>query len=485
MKKLFRWMLCAGLMAALLCVPAFAAQSDAPERQGDFYVLVNGSYVTFSDAVPQIRDNRSCLPFVAVFEQLGFPADGMTWDKATKTVTAAKDGQTIALTIGQPSITLTAADGTSRVIETDAAPYVDGATDRTYVPFGLVASALGYQVGWDPSARAVIIDDIDAILAANTATYERMDQYMAYSRSFNQGDQKASGEYAMDLDMAMAAEGMDMAMQFSLDGGYEMLMTDSSAFQFDTDMDLDWAVTLNGADATELLTGTGEGPQMPERIDMEMRGDLAEGLVYLQSAALSQVMGQNADTWYKLDLAGMYSQMGIDYGELMKLALDASGDMGFEEYLDACLRAMAPTSVDATASDVLAVLNAICADSAFRQSGSDYVNDTFLAEEGVTASFTLYTKDGKVNGCGLTMSAALDGLGQMEIAYDLRDKEMQMTMGMAMDAAELGEDVSLELTMTMDGTYQASTAKPETAPPANAAVADLSELMGISPLAAA
>ena len=121
MKHLLRCMLCAVLAAGLMCVPAFAAQESAPERQGDFYVLVNGEYATFTDAVPQIRNNRSCLPFVAVFEQLGFPSDGMSWDQSTKTVTAVKDGLTLSLTIGQPVITLTDGEG-RREITADTAP---------------------------------------------------------------------------------------------------------------------------------------------------------------------------------------------------------------------------------------------------------------------------------------------------------------------------------------------------------------------------
>ena len=68
MKKLFRTMLCAAVAAAALCVSAFAADT-VPAKQGDFYVEVNGQYVTFADAVPQLKDGRSFLPFVAVFDQ--------------------------------------------------------------------------------------------------------------------------------------------------------------------------------------------------------------------------------------------------------------------------------------------------------------------------------------------------------------------------------------------------------------------------------
>ena len=50
MKKLFRSLLCGAVLALSLSVSAFAAESDLlispaptalPEKQGDFYVLVN------------------------------------------------------------------------------------------------------------------------------------------------------------------------------------------------------------------------------------------------------------------------------------------------------------------------------------------------------------------------------------------------------------------------------------------------------------
>ena len=90
MKNVCRTALCAAVMTAAVCVPTFAVKADAPvpAKQGDFYVLANEQYVTFTDAVPQIRNSRSCLPFVAVFQQLGFSESDMTWDAATRTVTA-------------------------------------------------------------------------------------------------------------------------------------------------------------------------------------------------------------------------------------------------------------------------------------------------------------------------------------------------------------------------------------------------------------
>lgn len=153
---------------------------------------------------------------------------------------------------------------------------MDPATDRTYVPVGLIADALGYNVGWDGSNGTVILDDVDAILAANTETYELMDKYLDYSRTFAQKNQKVGGEYAMDISVSTSDGEQDMDIQFLADGDYDMITAGSTAFQFDTQMVLDYAASLNGVDATELLDSTGELP-FPLTIDFAMRGDMEQG----------------------------------------------------------------------------------------------------------------------------------------------------------------------------------------------------------------
>ena len=284
MKKLFRALLCTALLTLAISAPAFAAGPDVLQttpntvstRQGDFYVLLNGEPLTFSEAVPQLRNDRSFLPFAATFEALGYT--GITWDGSTGTVTASGDGQRISLTIGEPSITLfteEAPDGQD--IPMDVAPYVDPATDRTYVPVGLIADALGFHVGWDGSNGTVILDDVDAILAANTETYELMDKYLDYSRTFAQKNQKIGGGYAMDFSVAASDGEQDLDIQFLAGGDYDMITAGASAFQFDTQMVLDYTAALNGVDATELIDSTGELP-FPLTVDFAMRGDMEQGL---------------------------------------------------------------------------------------------------------------------------------------------------------------------------------------------------------------
>ncbi len=470
MKKLIRAALCAAL-TALLTVPVLAADRTPPARQGDFNVLVNGKYVTFTDAVPQIKDARSCLPFVAVFEQLGFAEEDMKWDNASKTVTAVKGEDTIALTIGKKTITLN-----GKTIAADVAPYIDTATNRTYVPFGLVADALGYSVGWDAQEKTVIIDDVDAILAANDAEYTLIDQYLEYQRSFYEKNQKVTGSYSFGFDMDLNIAGERNKVNMDMDGKYDMLMSsNATAFQFNTDMTLNASAEENGT----ALSQEELGAEFPMDVDMEMRGDLEDGEVYFQSAALAKLMEQPdmASAWYKLDMEALFDDAseltGMDYATLMELSM-ASLDKDFEEILPTILKGLPLSSADMTVSDALELYNAMVADSAFRKSGSSYVNTMKVPGlDGGSMTLTLTTGRGKVNGCALEMSMDIPEAGSIKLDYDLKGKEMTMSMdfGLKMDQS------SMNMTMEMDGTYADTKDSPTVQPPKSAVIVDMNQMM--------
>lgn len=475
MKKLFRAMLSAALLAVAVSIPAFAADRQAPQKQGDFSVLVNGEYVSFTDATPKIRDSRSCLPFVAVFEQLGFAEKDMTWDASTSTITATKGDTTVVLTIGKNQITLTKA-GQTTVIDADVAPYIDSSLSRTYVPFGLVADALGYKVGWDAQQKTVIIDDVDSILAANTATYTVMDKYMAYSKSFYEKNQNVTGTYAMDLT---TNDGQDGSFAFGLDGTYDMLTSGATAFQFETDMNMD----ITSTDMEQALPAEAQA-MFPMAIDFDMRGDLSNGIFYFQSEAMANLIGQPdlANAWYKLDLASMFDQMddvmGMNYASLMELSLN-SMNMSFDESLSSMLRLMPLTSVDLTTADYLAQLNTLLADSSFRQSGSTYTST--LDQDGTVMTFTLYTSSSKVTGYAVQMTANDPTYGAVKMTAAMKDSKLDVSMTMNMSIpADTGSTASMTLDLTMDGTYKITTEQPATQPPADAVIIDLSQMMGMA-----
>ncbi len=456
MKKILRPILCGGVLAALLCTPSLAAE------QGDFSLLVNGEPVTFTDAAPVLKDGRSFLPMAATFEALGFPAEDMTWDSDTQTAAASKDGTTISLTIGKKAIQVTQAGAAAGVsIETDAAPYIDAATSRTYIPVGLVADALGYRVAWDGETSTVIIDDVDAILAENTETYERMDQYLDYARKYSQGNYQVEGSYLL----TSAPDEMESGAEIinTIGGDYNLISSQTA-------MQLDLGISIGGTIMGAPISSTD--------MNLDMRADLDTGLLYLyfQSEDLNWLLSnveingeksdfQIPDQWYSLDMKAVYDEAygpGF-YEELIALST-ASQEASFAQTLEELLKSdtLILTST-ATTSDYLEALNQLLGDSHFQKSGSTYTST--LEQDGVTILFHLYTSGGQVNGYGMEMTAS-ETIG------------MEMTMTMEMK----GDDMSLLLemagmTMEMDGTYRPSSTAPETEPPAGATVVDLWELL--------
>lgn len=480
MKKILRPILCGGVLAALLCTPSLAAE------QGDFSLLVNGEPVTFTDAAPVLKDGRSFLPAVTTFQALGFAQEDIVWDGETQTVTASKDGAAISLTVGDsavtwtgPSWSQTSEDGTSGsaggsggIAYLDTAPYIDPATNRTYIPVGLVADILGCRVAWDGETSTVIIDDVDAILAENTETYELMDQYLDYARKYSQGNYQVEGSYLLT-----SAPG-------EMESGVEIIHTvggDYSLISSQTAMQLDLGVSIGGT-----IMGA---PISPTDMDLDLRADLDTGMLYLyfQSEDLEQLMNNNVqvngetiefqipDQWYSLDMKAVYDEAygpGF-YEELIALSA-VSQEAAFAQTLEELLKSdtLILTST-ATTSDYLEALNQLLGDSHFQKSGSTYTSTPIdLEEDGsrILVAFQLYTSGGKVNGYGLEMTIADTEGTALALTAEMRASKMEMLMDFQMP----GE---LSMTMEIDGAYQRTSTAPATEPPAGATVVDLMDAL--------
>ena len=480
MKKILRPILCGGVLAALLCTPSLAAE------QGDFSLLVNGEPVAFTDAAPVLKDGRSFLPVATTFQALGFAQEDIVWNGETQSVTASKDGTTISLTVGDsavtwtgPSWSQTSEDGTSGsaggsggIAYLDAAPYIDPATNRTYIPVGLVADILGCRVAWDGATSTVIIDDVDAILAENTETYERMDQYLDYARKYSQGNYQVEGSYLLTSAPGEMESGAEII--HTVGGGYSMV-TNQTAMQFAMDMSI--GGTIMGA------------PISPTDMNLDVRADLDTGMLYLyfQSEDLEYLMNNNVqingetiefqipDQWYSLDMKAVYDEAygpGF-YEELIALST-TSQEAAFAQTLEELLKSDTLTLTStATTSDYLEALNQLLGDSHFQKSGSTYTSTPIdLSEDGasVLVAFQLYTSGGQVNGYGLEMTIADSEETALTMTAEMRGSKMEMLM----DFQTPGE---LTMTMEMDGTYQRTSAAPATQPPAGAEVVDLTDTL--------
>ena len=92
MKKGFRMLLAAALCAGLFCGGAMAVGGFV---EPPVTVQLNGENLVFTDAKPQLTNERTFLPFYAVFNALG--ADVRWTEAEPDKVVAVRDGRTILL----------------------------------------------------------------------------------------------------------------------------------------------------------------------------------------------------------------------------------------------------------------------------------------------------------------------------------------------------------------------------------------------------
>lgn len=139
-------------------------EGEEYELRCQLSVQLNGAYVHFADAQPEKVNGRVMVPFRAIAEVLGAEVD-----YNAGAITAKKNGQTLAFSLGGKQLTITD-DSTGKVIKTtavDSAPYKK--SGRTYVPVRFFAEAFGLTVQWDQDMqtavlydRAALVNDIDS-----------------------------------------------------------------------------------------------------------------------------------------------------------------------------------------------------------------------------------------------------------------------------------------------------------------------------------
>lgn len=121
-------------------------KTEDPEP-GVIKVYVNVVRVNF-DINPVIEAGRTLVPLRAIFEALGAE---ITWDDATKTVTAKLGEETVKLTIGQNDIFKNG----EKVYTMDVPAKIVGG--RTLVPARAVSESFGASVNWVDETKSVVI----------------------------------------------------------------------------------------------------------------------------------------------------------------------------------------------------------------------------------------------------------------------------------------------------------------------------------------
>lgn len=109
-------------------------------------VTVDGDPVVF-DQPPVILDGRVMVPMRAIFEALGAQVN---WEVGKQVVTAAKNKNTIKLSIGSDHAVV---NGRERALEVPAQII----NNRTMVPVRFISESLGAKVSWSVRSQTVTI----------------------------------------------------------------------------------------------------------------------------------------------------------------------------------------------------------------------------------------------------------------------------------------------------------------------------------------
>lgn len=120
---------------------SFAVRAADPIR-----VYLNNWQLDF-DVQPAMINNRTLVPMRVIFESLGA---SVSWNDATRTITAIRYNLTVRTTIGDKNILV---NGIPK--EMDVAPVITG--NRTLVPIRFISEAFGCDVRWDNATRIVYI----------------------------------------------------------------------------------------------------------------------------------------------------------------------------------------------------------------------------------------------------------------------------------------------------------------------------------------
>lgn len=244
-------------------------------------VQLNGEMVDFPDAQPEMRNDRTMVPFRAIAEALGAVVD---YDSGA--VTAVKDGVCYDFTLGGDTLTLSD-EQTGEALDTvelDAVPYEkDG---RTYVPVRFFAEAFGLTVQWDDFQQIAVLYDRDALIAQIDEEFTIMNRWLAA---------QPKRDPAQTMRTALALRVLYTQLN-SIDGDETTALIDGTLEVVDGSggMTMDIQMDLHGL----LALFAGEYDQYGWEDEQSLTAQLSQWQDKLQSARLELVWVAESDTLY-------------------------------------------------------------------------------------------------------------------------------------------------------------------------------------------
>lgn len=470
-------------------IPVGIADPDALKAAlggvpGQIGVMVNGAYVKFPDAAPEVAGGRTMVPVRPIVEALEGKAD-----MAGGKVICEANGVRLTFTPGSSEV-LTEYTGGERpgdgqMFPMDCAPYIKGG--RTYVPVRFLSEILGYEVGWDGGFQTAVLLDQDALAAEIDKNFTILNKVQA-----NQGAALEEGKnYRADVKGNLTVTAFD-----TINGnktytagltGRQIFNTEAASAQVSLKLSdnvrEDLVNLLISANAPE-----GDISAVKERVGLLLDGleDMEiiltrKGLGWFRMASLDELAGTD-NVWLGLDLGA----------ELGGMAFAQTGEATIGSALTAVL-------------DKNSVMSVAALDYTVKMMAALYGDDTFTTDRGVSTR-TIGVDDlmGLYEGMGLEagdleeakavfkeyrITMKVDGKGKVDVACAMETAAqagvpaIKLTMDAKQDAGNATLEMSLHIAnlcegrLTLTQTWGAATQAPEDQPPEGSTVVDAGALL--------
>lgn len=464
---------------------------------GQTNVMWNGMCIQFTDAIPEITNNRTMVPVRAIMENLG--AEVTYGDR---TVTCTLNGATVTFTVGAAEATVER-DGETETVALDSPSYIKN--NRTYVPLRFISELSGYDVFWDKVARTAVIVDREATIAAldenltilNDVMRKQYAQYdftKAYQFDYNLDGSvdvintlNGNKTYTFGADMGMLWKGSDYEITGSLDLG-DVIDAFLSSGEITTDEIPEEALSLlREMDFSMILSGEGYWISAPV-------------LTYVLAEQNPALAGK--DVWVDVGAA-----LGMDMRQLMEMStalMTEDATIGSVLYDSSILsmemlgdmRQLSYLTLPQTLGYTKTVLDTILGDDTFTKSGTSYKwsmdNEDLVA---LSAAMGMPLAGDELEGGDFSMEMTVRPNGSVEydLTFALNDynlaaggytDDILVTFTMSGTSGALNGDMDLRLQVknvadakiTLDYTGKTTTKTPASQPPAGAEIQDLYDL---------
>lgn len=291
-------------------------------------VSVNGEWLDLDGLEPWGLNGRTMVPVRPFLEALGAKVD-----YADNVVTAVlPDGVTLELTGGSTTMTRVSGDKIDK-IEMDVP--LTAVANRTYIPARFAGEAVGMTVAWDGDYQAAHFTDWDSIEAQIDQNFATLNTLLSIGQRQSDPEQtyrvKELVSGSMTLYGATEAENGTAAISLTVDG-----LVRGGQADLDMKLDLDLG-DLKGMVTASMLEEEAAALDLLSDFEMEMRGDLDQGTLYMTGNKLGDIPGSTVGSgeWVALPLVEGGEALpeeaqtqALTVGSMLTAALKESGVSG-------------------------------------------------------------------------------------------------------------------------------------------------------------